>query len=52
MTNKKTMEEFRSAKKLIRKKEKSAVPLESKGEKIRINLVYTAGRYSIKKLRA
>jgi len=35
-----------------KKKEKSAVPLESKGKKIRINLVYTAGRYSIKKAKS
>ena len=28
-----------------KKKEKSAVPLEVKGEKIRIDVVYTKGRY-------
>jgi hypothetical protein len=49
MKNKKNMTEFRTAKKANKKKEKqkekSAVPLESKGNKIRTILIYTEGSY-------
>ena len=45
MTNKKIMDEFRAAKKLVKKKEKNAVLVENKEEKNGSNFMFTKSRY-------